>query len=114
MAADVQVDREAGASDVPTGVKVDPAVLDAERQAADLGKIRYLDVDRVREIAYLDMMGEYGSKVGKRAASTDRRSISSSSISSGIKTKNRVVSSLTVFIDASSARHLLKLVRFAQ
>lgn len=43
---------------------VDLAELESRRREADLAKIKYLDVERRREVAHLDMMGEYGSKVG--------------------------------------------------
>ena len=40
-------------------------VIEAERQSrkADMGKLRMMDAEARREIAQLDMMGEYGSKV---------------------------------------------------
>lgn len=37
--------------------------VDRKRQAADLDKLKFMDLEKRREIAHLDMMGEYGSKV---------------------------------------------------
>lgn len=34
------------------------------RRAADLEKLRMMDVERRRAVMMMDMMGEYGSKVG--------------------------------------------------
>lgn len=43
--------------------EVDPHNLEEQRRAVDLNKIKYLDMTRMREIAHLDILGEYGSKV---------------------------------------------------
>lgn len=49
---------------MPAEDNVDPAEAQRLRVKADMEKIKVLDLARRREIAQLDMMGEYGSKVG--------------------------------------------------
>jgi hypothetical protein len=40
------------------------ALAEERRRELEMSKLRYMSVERRREIASLDMMGEYGSKVG--------------------------------------------------
>lgn len=42
-----------------------PEEAERQRRQADMEKLRMTTVDRRREVALMDMMGEYGSKVGK-------------------------------------------------
>ena len=42
------------------------AEAERERRHADMDKLRFVERDRLREVAVMDMMGEYGSKVCRR------------------------------------------------
>jgi E3 ubiquitin-protein ligase SHPRH len=58
----VQVPGEmAQASDGPD---IAPEELERRRRGADMGRLRMLDAPRRRDIALMDMLGEFGSKVG--------------------------------------------------
>ena len=67
--------------------------MEQQRRAVDLEKLRFMEVSQRREIALLDMIGEYGAKVGCKVASATLtfRSISLSSIYFGSETTNRTV-----------------------
>lgn len=79
-----QSQAQPGSEPQPEAMEVDPATekedeaREAERRAADLAKLNMLSADRMRPVANIDMMGEFGSKVGvKRGAiAADDRSIS--------------------------------------
>lgn len=43
------------------------------RRAADLERLRMMDVERRRAVMMMDMMGEYGSKVGATVFSMERK-----------------------------------------
>lgn len=45
---------------------IDHAAIERQRRLEDLERIRMMDKERQREIALMDIMGEYGSKVGHR------------------------------------------------
>lgn len=53
--------------DMAAAEDADPAEAQRLRVQADMDKIKTLDLGKRREIAQLDMMGEYGSKVGEIA-----------------------------------------------
>jgi hypothetical protein len=60
--------------ELPASNAMDPAEAQRLRIQADMDKIKVLDLARRREIAQLDMMGEYGSKVGSSWHEREHRS----------------------------------------
>ena len=44
-------------------IQESPEELDRRNVQADMERVRFMSVERRREVAFMDMMGEYGSKV---------------------------------------------------
>jgi hypothetical protein len=58
-----------------------PAVIEEQKRQADLERLNMMSAETRREIASMDMMGEFGSKVGIRYVRRSERMLMNRSIS---------------------------------
>jgi hypothetical protein len=61
--------------------ELSPAVLEEQKRQADLERLNMMAAETRREIASMDMMGEFGSKVSTVHLRVIRRSLTNRSIS---------------------------------